>query len=270
MKYCRFMFGELTHYGRVEKHSGLLQIAALTEAPEEDLGFKLENMGATTWGLEFEPMPLSAADLLPPVTPSKIICVGRNYREHVREMGSEIPTEPLLFFKPPSSLLRPGGAVRLPAVSERVDFEGELALVIGRRVYKMSPEDNWREVVRGFTIANDITARDLQKKDAQWARAKGFDTFCPVGPLVSDELDLDAGVTVETRVNGEVRQHASTLDLIFPIPVLLSYITSVFTLAPGDLILTGTPAGVGPLKAGDSVEVSIPGLGVLKNTVEAE
>jgi 2-keto-4-pentenoate hydratase/2-oxohepta-3-ene-1,7-dioic acid hydratase in catechol pathway len=274
MKYCRFMFGELTHYGRVEKHSGLLQIAALTEAPEEDLGFKLENMGATTWGLEFEPMPLSAADLLPPVTPSKIICVGRNYREHAREMGNEIPAEPLLFFKPPSSLLRPGGAVRLPAVSERVDFEGELALVIGRRAYKMSPDDNWREVVRGFTIANDISARDLQQKDSQWTRAKGFDTFCPVGPIVSDELgdklDLDAGITIETRVNGEVRQHASTQDLIFPIPVLLSYITSVFTLVPGDLILTGTPSGVGPLKAGDIVEVSIPGLGVLKNTVEAE
>ncbi len=174
-----------------------------------------------------------------------------------------MPTEPLLFFKPPSSLLRPGGAVRLPAVSERVDFEGELALVIGRRAYKLSPEDNWREVVRGFTLANDISARDLQKKDAQWTRAKGFDTFCPVGPLVSDELDLDAGVTIETRVNGEVRQHASTLDFIFPIPVLLSYITAAFTLEPGDLILTGTPSGVGPLKAGDSVEVSIPGLGVL-------
>jgi 2-keto-4-pentenoate hydratase/2-oxohepta-3-ene-1,7-dioic acid hydratase in catechol pathway len=270
MKYCRFMFDGLTRYGRVEKHLGALQIAALTEAPEEDLQFKLETMGATAWGLEFEPTPLSAAELLPPVTPSKIICVGRNYREHVREMGSDVPTEPLIFFKPPSSLLRPGGAVRLPAASERVDFEGELALVIGRRAYKLSPEENWREVVRGFTIANDISARDLQQKDSQWTRAKGFDTFCPVGPIVSDELDLDAGVTVETRVNGEVRQHASTQDLIFPVPVLLSYITSVFTLAPGDLILTGTPSGVGPLKAGDNVEVSIPGLGVLANTVEAE
>jgi 2-keto-4-pentenoate hydratase/2-oxohepta-3-ene-1,7-dioic acid hydratase in catechol pathway len=227
-------------------------------------------MGATAWGLEFESMRLSAADLLPPVTPSKIICVGRNYREHVREMGSEMPTEPVLFFKPPSSLLRPGGAVRLPAVSARVDFEGELALVIGRRTYKLGPEDNWREVVRGFTIANDISARDLQRKDSQWTRAKGFDTFCPVGPLVSDELDLDAGVTIETRVNGEVRQHATTLDFIFPVPVLLSYITSVLTLAPGDLILTGTPSGVGPLKAGDNMEVSITGLGTLANTVEAE
>ncbi len=275
MKYCRFMFGERTQYGRVDKRGGGFEITALTQAPEEDLRFRLENMGAASLdaavrGLEFEPMPLSAAELLPPVTPSKIICVGRNYREHVKEMGSEMPTEPVLFFKPPSSLLGPGGAVRLPAMSERVDYEGELALVIGKRAYKLSTGDNWREVVRGFTIANDITARDLQQKDSQWTRAKGFDTFCPVGPLVSDELDLDAGVTIETRVNGEVRQHASTLDFIFHVPVLLSYITSVLTLVPGDLILTGTPAGVGPLKAGDKVEVNITGLGTLANTVEAE
>ena len=158
-------------------------------------------------------MPLSAAHLLPPVTPSKIVCVGRNYREHVRELGNEVPAEPLLFFKPPSSLLAPGGVVRLPAVSERVDFEGELALVIGRRIRNLKPEDNWRNVVRGFTLANDISARDLQKKDAQWTRAKGFDTFCPVGPIVSDELDLDAGLTIETRHNGELRQHASTARL---------------------------------------------------------
>ncbi len=264
------MFGRLTRYGIVDKRGGAFEIASLTQAPEEDLQYRLETMGATTRDLEFKPMALIAADLLPPVTPSKIICVGRNYREHVREMGSELPTEPLLFLKPPSSLLRPGGAVRLPAVSQRVDFEGELALVIGRPAYKMKSDDNWREVVRGFTIANDISARDLQQKDPQWTRAKGFDTFCPVGPLVSDELDLDSGVTIETRVNGEVRQRASTLDFIFPIPVLLSYITSVMTLAPGDLILTGTPSGVGPLKAGDNVEVSITGLGTLKNTVEGE
>jgi 2-keto-4-pentenoate hydratase/2-oxohepta-3-ene-1,7-dioic acid hydratase in catechol pathway len=185
-------------------------------------------------------------------------------------MGSEMPTEPVLFFKPPSSLLGPGGVVRLPALSKRVDFEGELALVMGKRAYKLSPEANWREVVRGFTIANDISARDLQQKDSQWTRAKGFDTFCCVGPIVSDEPGLDAGVTLETRVNGEVRQHATTLDFIFPVPLLLSYITAVMTLMPGDLVLTGTPAGVGPLKAGDRVEVSIAGLGVLENTMEAE
>ena len=213
---------------------------------------------------------MSEAHLLPPVTPSKIVCVGRNYREHVRELNNEVPAEPLLFFKPPSSLLAPGGVVRLPAVSERVDFEGELALVIGRRTRNLKPDANWRSVVRGFTLANDISARDLQKKDAQWTRAKGFDTFCPVGPIVSDELDLDAGLTIETRQNGELRQHASTLDFIFPIPVLLSYITAAFTLEPGDLILTGTPSGVAPLSAGDRVEVSIGGLGILANTVEAD
>jgi 2-keto-4-pentenoate hydratase/2-oxohepta-3-ene-1,7-dioic acid hydratase in catechol pathway len=215
-------------------------------------------------------MPISAADLLPPVMPSKIICVGRNYREHVQELGNEIPAEPLLFFKPPSSLLRPGGAVVLPKISERVDFEGELALVIGRRTRNLQPEDNWREVLRGFTLANDISARDLQKKDVQWARAKGFDTFCPVGPVVSDDLDPDAGVTIETRVNGELRQQASTDDLIFSLPILLCHISAAFTLEPGDLILTGTPSGVGPLKPGDRVEVSLSGIGVLANTVEAE
>jgi 2-keto-4-pentenoate hydratase/2-oxohepta-3-ene-1,7-dioic acid hydratase in catechol pathway len=214
-------------------------------------------------------MPLSAAELLPPVTPSKIVCVGRNYREHVKEMGSELPAEPLLFLKPPSALLKPGGVVRMPAISERVDFEGELALVIGRRVRHMKEED-WRSALCGYTLANDVTARDLQNKDGQWTRAKGFDTFCPVGPIVSDELDLEAGLTIETRVNGAVRQHSSTLDFIFPIPRLLAHITAAMTLEAGDLVLTGTPAGVGPLKAGDRVEVSIPGLGVLANTFQPD
>ena len=139
--------------------------------------------------LAFEPMPLSAADLLPPVTPSKIICVGRNYRDHAKELGNEVPAEPLLFFKPLSSLLKPGGVVRMPALSERVDFEGELALVIGKRTSKLAADADWRSVVRGYTIANDVTARDLQKKDGQWTRGKGFDTFCPVGPVVSDEVN---------------------------------------------------------------------------------
>jgi 2-keto-4-pentenoate hydratase/2-oxohepta-3-ene-1,7-dioic acid hydratase in catechol pathway len=269
MKYCRFLYRGQVQYGAVEKHGGRLQIVSLMQAPEEDLRFRIENGSAFPFNASFEPIPLNTADLLAPVTPSKIICVGRNYREHVKELGNEMPAEPLLFFKPPSSLQRPGGAVVLPAASERVDFEGELALVIGKRTRNLKPEDDWREVVRGFTLANDISARDLQKKDVQWARAKGFDTFCPVGPVVSDELDLDAGVTIETRVNGELRQQASTLDFIFPVPVLLRYISAAFTLEPGDLILTGTPSGVGPLKAGDRVEVSIAGLGVLTNTVEA-
>ena len=270
MKYCRFLLYGQTHYGKVEDRSGEPWLTDVVSAPEEDLAFRIEHGRSSSLALGFEPMPLSAADLLPPVTPSKIICVGRNYREHVAELGNEMPVEPLLFFKPPSSLQRPGGVVVLPAVSTRVDFEGELALVIGRRTRNLKPEDNWREVLRGFTLANDISARDLQKKDVQWARAKGFDTFCPVGPVVSDELDLDAGVTIETRVNGELRQQASTSDLIFSVPFLLGHISAAFTLEPGDLILTGTPSGVGPLKPGDRVEVSIAGIGVLANTVEAE
>lgn len=275
MRYCRFFFENQTHYGAVEDRAGELWIVRLAAAPEEDLAYRLEHGRATSGspesgGANFEPMPLSAASLLTPVTPSKIVCVGRNYRDHVKELGNELPLEPLLFFKPPSSLLRPGGVVRMPAASARVDFEGELALVIDRRTHKLKPDADWRTVIRGYTLANDITARDLQKKDGQWTRAKGFDTFCPVGPVVSDELDPEAGLTIETRVNGEVRQQGSTLDFIFSIPALLGYITAAITLEPGDLVLTGTPAGVGPLAAGDRVEVTISGLGVLANTVEAD
>jgi 2-keto-4-pentenoate hydratase/2-oxohepta-3-ene-1,7-dioic acid hydratase in catechol pathway len=270
MKYCRFLLNNQVHYGAVEDVSGELWIAGPAPTPSEDLVYRLALEQGDVKNFDFQPMALSAADLLPPVTPSKIICVGRNYREHARELGNEVPAEPLLFFKPPSSLLACGGTVRLPALSERVDFEGELALVIARRVRNLPPDADWRDVVRGFTLANDISARDLQKKDGQWTRAKGFDTFGPVGPLVSDELDLDAGLTIETRLNGEVRQHASTLDFIFSVPALLCAITAAFTLEPGDLILTGTPAGVGPLAAGDRVEVSMEGLGVLTNTVEAD
>ena len=270
MNYCRFQLDNQPHYGVVELRDSEPWIVDLTSAPEEDLAFRLQHGRATSWSFDFEPMPLSAADLLPPVTPSKIICVGRNYRDHAKELGNEVPAEPLLFFKPPSSLLNPGGIVRLPAASSRVDFEGELALVIGRRVHNLNPDSNLREAIRGYTLANDITARDLQKKEAQWTRAKGFDTFCPVGPIVSDELDPQAGLTIETRVNGELRQQGSTLDFLFSIPKLLAYITAAMTLQPGDLILTGTPSGVGPLSPGDSVEVSIPGLGVLSNTVQPE
>jgi 2-keto-4-pentenoate hydratase/2-oxohepta-3-ene-1,7-dioic acid hydratase in catechol pathway len=269
MRYCRFLFENQTHYGAVEDRDGEPWIVDLARAPEEDLAFRLEHGRATSANFGFEPMPLSAAQLLPPVTPSKIVCVGRNYREHVKELGHELPAEPLLFLKTPSSLLPPGGVVLMPAASARVDFEGELALVIGRRTRNLKADD-WRSAVRGFTLANDVTARDLQEKDGQWARAKSFDTFCPVGPFVSDELDLEAGVIIETRVNGELRQHSSTLDFIFPIPRLLAHITAAMTLEPGDLVLTGTPSGVGPLKAGDRVDITIPGLGVLTNTFQPE
>ena len=274
MRYCRFVFEGEALYGKVEDRGGEPWIVDLivdpAEAPEEDLAFHLRHARATSWSFDFEPLALSAAELLAPVTPSKIICVGRNYHDHAKELGNEVPVEPLLFFKPPSSLLKPGGTIVMPPASSRVDFEGELALVIGRRTSKLKAGGDWKSVVRGYTLANDVTARDLQKKDGQWTRAKGFDTFCAVGPVVTDEIDPVAGCAIETRVNGELRQQGSTKDFIFGIPTLLEYITAAFTLEPGDLVLTGTPAGVGPLAVGDRVEVSMAGLGVLGNPVAAD
>src|SRR3984957_10320018 len=278
MKYCRFEFEGDAHYGAVEERGGGFWIVDLAEAPEEDLAYRVAHARRMTAkalvtdlaSFDFEPMPLNEAKLLAPVTPSKIVCVGRNYRDHAKELGNEVSAEPLLFFKPPSSLLGPRGAVEMPAASERVDFEGELALVIGRRATKIDGDGNWRTFVRGYTLANDVTARDLQKKDGQWTRAKGFDTFCPVGPVVSTEIDPWAGVGVETRVNDAVKQQGNTRDFIFSISELLTYITAAITLEPGDLILTGPPAGVGPLAPGDRVEISIPGLGTLANTFQPD
>ena len=270
MRYCRFLLDDRIHYGTVEERDGELWIAGPALTPPEDLAHRLAPGQTVADGREFAPIPLSAADLLPPVTPQKIICVGRNYRDHARELGNEIPAEPLLFFKPPSSLLKPGGTVLLPKAAARVDFEGEIALVIARRIHKLAANADLRGVIRGYTLADDVSARDLQKKDGQWARAKGFDTFCPLGPVVSDEIDPGAGVAIETRVNGELRQQASTLDFIFPIPELLAFISAAFTLEPGDVILTGTPAGVGPLVPGDEVEISVAGIGTLAHRVEAD
>ncbi len=270
MQYCRFVHDGLARYGSIEARNGEFWIAALTAAPEEDLAGRVVHQRAAASNAGFRPIKLSAAQLLAPVLPSKIICVGRNYRDHAKELGNEVPTEPLLFFKPPSSLLAPGGVIRMPKASARVDFEGELAVVIGRRASRVKADQDWRPYVRGYTLANDVTARDLQKKESQWTRAKGFDTFCPVGPLVSDKVDPEAGLTLETRVNGELKQHGSTRDFIFSIPELLRYITAAITLEPGDLLLTGTPAGVGPLASGDSVEVSLAGLGSLVNTAQPE
>lgn len=272
MKFCRFRFEQQIEYGVVEDRGGEPWIVDLMRAPEDDMAVHLVRARAVVKDLakfDFEPLPLSRAELLAPVTPSKIVCVGRNYRDHAKELGNEIPQAPLLFFKPPSSLLAHKGTVLMPPESERVDFEGELAMVIGKRASKLAENADWRSYIRGYTIANDVTARDLQKKDGQWARAKGFDTFCPVGPVVSNDVDPEKGLTVETRVNGELKQRGSTLDFIFAIPTLLSYITAAMTLEPGDLLLTGTPAGVAPLSGGDQVDVSITGLGVLSNTFAA-
>lgn len=211
---------------------------------------------------------LVEATLLAPVTPSKIICVGLNYQGHVKESktADEAPKEPLLFFKPPSAIINPGDTIIGPAESERVDYEGEIGIVIGSRCHKVVV-DEALDFIFGYTCANDVTARDLQRKDKQWARAKGFDTFCPVGPYIVTNLD-PCKIRVQSRLNGEVRQSDSSENMIFSIPQLVSYISGIFTLLPGDLILTGTPEGVGPMSDGDRIEIEVEGAGVLLNSFE--
>jgi 2-keto-4-pentenoate hydratase/2-oxohepta-3-ene-1,7-dioic acid hydratase in catechol pathway len=201
--------------------------------------------------------------------PSKIVCVGRNYLEHARELGNEVPERPLLFFKPPSSIVTGGEAIVLPPESERVEHEGEIAVIIGRTARKVRAADAW-DYVAGIAPLNDVTARDLQKTDGQWTRAKGFDTFCPLGEMVplNHVADRDA-LEVICRVNGEVRQQGRVSQMAFDIPTLIEYISGVMTLEPGDVIATGTPAGVAPLHPGDVVEVEIPGVGTLSNPVQA-
>lgn len=262
MKYCRFQTPAGPHYGEVVEREGALWIERLLPPFPED-------PSAQPASAPFTPVPLAEVRLLAPVVPSKIVCIGRNYREHAAELGNEVPKEPLLFLKAPSAVIAQGEAIVAPALSQRVDFEGELAVVIGRRASRLGPTDDVRSYIRGYTIVNDVTARDLQKSDGQWSRAKGFDTFCPMGPVVTDEIDPAAGLQVETRLNGEEKQHGTTLDLIFDIPTLLRHITAAMTLLPGDVIPTGTPAGVAPMKPGDRVEVSVEGIGTLANPVIA-
>lgn len=212
--------------------------------------------------------PLADVNLLAPSEPSKIVCVGRNYVEHAKELGNEAPKTPLIFLKPPSSIIAPGETIILPPQSAQVEHEGEMVVVIGKRGRHITAE-NAKKHILGYTVGNDVTARDLQKIDDQWTRAKGFDTFCPFGPWVDTDFDpADAVLTV--RVNGQMRQMASTRDMVFNVGVLIAYISSVMTLEPGDLIFTGTPSGVAPLKDGDEVSVEIEGLGEIKNKVQAE
>ena len=211
---------------------------------------------------------LETVRLLPPSVPSKIVCVGKNYVDHAREMGGPPPKEPILFLKPPSSISAPEDPVIRPAISNRVDYEGEIAVVIGRRCQLLRPNEDVHPYILGYTCLNDVTARDLQKSDVQFTRAKGFDTFCPVGPHIETELD-PADVLVETHVNGAMRQSGRTSLMAYPVAFLVRWISRVMTLFPGDLIATGTPAGVGPLVAGDVVEISVSGVGVLRNPVQA-
>ena len=272
MRYCRYLSADGARYANVELREGALWAVSAMNAPEEDV--------AARWLEERKPAagfaPVAVADLqaqgklLAPVAPSKIVCVGRNYRDHAAELGNDVPAEPLLFLKPPSSLLAPGATVRMPALSKRIDFEGELAIVIGRRCSKFGEGEDVRQYIRGYTCLNDVTARDIQKSDPQWTRGKGFDTFCPVGPVVTDEIDpLRENISLTTRVNGGVKQQGETRDFIFDIPHLLRYISACMTLEVGDVIATGTPAGVAPLSAGDVVEVEIAGVGVLRSEFAA-
>ncbi len=269
MRYCRIQTKHGPQYAEVvERSNGLERSSGLwierllppfEEGPASDyIDPSIDR---------FAPFPMEEARLLAAVAPSKIICVGRNYREHAAELGNEVPAAPLLFLKPPSAVLGPWQPVCIPSLSNRVDFEGELAVVIGVKCSKISDEEDVRDYIRGYTIANDVTARDLQKTDGQWSRAKGFDTFCPVGPLVTDEIDPSRGIGLTTHLNKELRQDGNTRDLIFSIDYLLRYITAAMTLFPGDLILTGTPAGVAPMKAGDEVSVTVEGIGTLTNPV---
>ncbi len=260
MKYCRFQTEDGIHCGVIETVAGHEVINQVASPHSED-----------PFCTDFHPsmthLPLEGTRLLAPVVPSKVVCMGRNYREHARELGNEPPSEPLIFLKPPSSVIGPEENVVYPPISQRVDFEGELAAIIGKRCRNLQAGEDVREYIRGYTCLNDVTARDLQRKDAQWTRGKGFDTFCPLGPVVSDLIDPWKGVTLETRVNGEVKQHGNTRDFIFPLEEIIRYCAQFMTLLPGDVIATGTPAGVGPVKPGDVMEVTIAGIGTLRNRV---
>ncbi len=214
-----------------------------------------------------ETLKFDEADLLCPVTPSKVLCIGRNYAAHAKELGNEVPAEPLLFLKPPSSLLDPRGTIVLPKESTRVEHEAELGVVIGKRSKNLTRESAL-EAVFGFTAVGDITARDLQKKDGQWARAKGFDTFCPVGPWIETQLE-PSQLRVMARVNGVVKQDGPTSDMIFDVPSLLAYTSRMMTLEPGDILVTGTPEGVGPLAPGDELEIEVSSIGILRSRVAA-
>jgi 2-keto-4-pentenoate hydratase/2-oxohepta-3-ene-1,7-dioic acid hydratase in catechol pathway len=249
VRICRVAVGDELHYGVIEGEA----VALLSSHP---------------FG-PFEPegrvLQLSDVRLVAPVLPSKVIAVGKNYADHAREMGGEVPAAPMIFLKPSTSVIGPGDPITLPWQSEQVEHEAELAVVIGR-LCRDVPEDRVSEVVLGYTCANDVTARDLQRTDGQWGRAKGFDSFCPLGPWIETSVDLD-DADITCLVNGDLRQGGSTGDMVRDVVELVSWISSVMTLLPGDVILTGTPAGVGPIVAGDTVSVSIDGIGTLTNPV---
>ncbi len=266
MRYCRFQLNGQAEYGLVESVAGRDAIVRILLTPPEEADGDMEGLRTR----RIEAIPLEGAALLPPVRPSKIVCIGRNYREHAAELGHEVPKEPLIFLKATSALLAPSGVVRRPRISARVDYEGELGVVIGKTCYQPAADVDIRQYILGYTCVNDVTARDLQNKDGQWSRSKGFDTFCPVGPVVTDEIDPWAGIGVETRVNGEGTQQGTPRDFIFNLDIVIRHIAQAMTLFPGDLIPSGTPSGVGPVVAGDTMEVSVEGIGTLRNSVADE
>ena len=251
MRLLRFRYGERISTGAIERGSDEVQVLK---------GTFFEDPLPTG-----ETVPLDDVHLLAPVLPSKLVCVGKNYAAHAAEFGMDVPEEPLLFLKPSTAVIGPGDPIQLLPISRRIDYEGELAVVIGRIARDVRAEDAGKYIL-GYSCANDVTLRDLQKTDDQWARAKGFDGSCPLGPWIETDLD-PTDVVVRTRLNGEVRQQASTTDMVFGVATLLEYITAFMTLLPGDAILTGTPEGVGALADGDVVEVEVEGVGVLRNGV---
>ena len=257
MKFCRFV--PLDASPATSPLYGLLEGDEIQEVTGIPWG---------QWSRASRTWPRAKTRLLAPVDPGKVICVGRNYAAHAAELGNEVPKEPLLFLKPSSSIVGSDEPVLLPVYSKRVEYEGELAAVVGRRCSHLGDSEDPLSYLFGYTCLNDVTARDLQKSDVQFTRAKGFDTFCPVGPHIETQLN-PADVLVETRVNGAVRQSGSTSLMIYPVAHLVRHISRMMTLLPGDVIATGTPAGVGPLVAGDVVEVSVAGVGVLRNPVQA-
>jgi 2-keto-4-pentenoate hydratase/2-oxohepta-3-ene-1,7-dioic acid hydratase in catechol pathway len=248
MRVVRVFSGEDVRYGLADASS----ITLISDEP------------FSAWETD-DVISMTGARLMPPAMPTKIVCVGVNYKQHASEMGHDLPTEPLIFLKPPTAMNAPGGEIHIPPGVGRIDFEGELAVVIGRRAHRVSVADAPAYVL-GYTCANDVTARELQARDGQWTRAKGFDGFCPLGPWVETDLD-PSDLSIETLVNGEVVQSARTSDMIFDVPTLVSFVSHIMTLLPGDTVLTGTPSGVGELRAGDTVDVRIEGIGSLSNRV---
>jgi 2-keto-4-pentenoate hydratase/2-oxohepta-3-ene-1,7-dioic acid hydratase in catechol pathway len=262
MKLCRFQ-PQLVSADKLgaESHPEVLQGVISGETVREVSGDILGK-----WTVLSRSWPLSQVKLLPPCAPSKIVCVGKNYVDHAAEFNSLPPSEPLIFLKPPSAILPPEENIVLPPSSERVDYEGELAVIIGKKCFHLGNEDDVRPYIAGYTCLNDVSARDFQASDKQWTRAKGFDTFCPFGPVLETEFDVSAN-RVETFVNGVRKQSAALTLMVFPVDVIIRYISRVMTLLPGDVIATGTPAGVGPLTEGDVVEVALSGIGTLRNPV---